>query len=125
MVQETYLFILAVALAGFGLGLPKDPFVRFALRQHLFVWPCGPLQETGGAPLVPMGFAPGSLFQPELLVIVQLGGCRPRLGAELPVNSSEAGLLLQSSQLDRASREQLGCCSRWSLGCLAAGSLGS
>ncbi|CAE7642784.1 unnamed protein product [Symbiodinium sp. CCMP2456] len=48
-IEETYLFILAVALAGFGLGLPK---------------------ETGGTPLVPMGFAPGSLFQPELLVIV-------------------------------------------------------
>ncbi|CAJ1370789.1 unnamed protein product [Effrenium voratum] len=43
---EAYLIILAFALAGFGFG------------------------ATEGATLFPMPFSPGSLFQPELLVIV-------------------------------------------------------
>jgi hypothetical protein len=44
---EAFLMILAVALIAFGLG-----------------------GGTKGKELVPMGFSPGSLFQPELLVIV-------------------------------------------------------
>jgi len=44
---EGFLFLLATALAGFGLSSAEN-----------------------GPPLVPMGFAPGSLFQPELMVIV-------------------------------------------------------
>lgn len=44
---EAYLIILATALAGFGIS-----------------------SSEGGPPLVPMGFASGSLFQPELMVIV-------------------------------------------------------
>jgi len=45
---EAYLLVLAVALAAFSLGQEK----------------------VGSEPLVPIGFAPGSLFQSELLVIV-------------------------------------------------------
>lgn len=44
---EAFLMVLAVTLIAFGLGA-----------------------EEGGQELVPMGFSPGSLFQPELLVIV-------------------------------------------------------
>jgi hypothetical protein len=44
---EAFLMVLAVALIAFGLG-----------------------EGTKGKELVPMGFSPGSLFQPELLVIV-------------------------------------------------------
>eukprot|EP00930_Biecheleria_cincta_P099293 TRINITY_DN90928_c0_g1_i1.p1 TRINITY_DN90928_c0_g1~~TRINITY_DN90928_c0_g1_i1.p1 ORF type:complete len:638 (-),score=84.00 TRINITY_DN90928_c0_g1_i1:214-2127(-) len=45
---EAYLIVLAVALAAFGLGM----------------------NTSNGDPLVPLGFCPGSLFQPELIVIV-------------------------------------------------------
>lgn len=45
---EAYLIVLAVALAAFGLGM----------------------HTSSGAPLVPLGFSPGSVFQPELIVIV-------------------------------------------------------
>lgn len=44
---EAYLFVLATALAGFGMS-----------------------SEETGSPMVPMGFTSGSLFQPELMVIV-------------------------------------------------------
>mmetsp|Transcript_123799 Transcript_123799/g.240970 ORF Transcript_123799/g.240970 Transcript_123799/m.240970 type:complete len:628 (-) Transcript_123799:386-2269(-) len=44
---EAYLFILTVALVGFGIGA-----------------------EIGESALVPIGFSAGSLFQPELMVII-------------------------------------------------------
>ena len=58
--QETYLFILAVALAGFGLGLPKDParggsgafplfsvFCVFCLQQRVVRLVCLCATSTG------------------------------------------------------------------------------